>query len=72
MTLHQPVLAHAPIANRAGVFRLKALFSEARARESTDPKSSEDWAELAVEWHAMANLADRANGEISPIEGTKR
>jgi hypothetical protein len=65
MSLHQPVLAHAPIASRASVFRLKALFSEERARESTDQTSREDWEELAIEWHMMANLASGASGEIS-------
>jgi hypothetical protein len=68
MTLHQPVLAIPPIASRSGVFRLKAQFSEARARESTDPTSRRDWEELAIEWHMMANLAAGASGETSPIE----
>jgi hypothetical protein len=67
MTLHQPVLPNTPIAGRAGVFRLKALFSEERARESTDPTSREDWQELAIEWHMMANLAANANDESFPI-----
>ena len=68
MTLHQPALAHAPIASRAEVFRLKALFSEERARESTDQTFREDWQELAMEWHLMANLAAGAGSEIPPIK----
>jgi hypothetical protein len=71
MALHQPVLAKAPIASRSGVFRLKALFSEERARESTDQTSREDWQELAIEWHMMANLAEAA-GESSPIRDIRR
>ena len=70
MALHQPVLPHAPIASRAGVFRLKALFSEERARESTDQTSREDWEELAIEWHMMANLAE--GGERSTIHVVRR
>jgi hypothetical protein len=65
MTLHQPVLDAAPIASRASVFRLKALFSEERARESTDQTSREDWEELAMEWHMMASLAAGASDAIS-------
>jgi hypothetical protein len=72
MTLHQPVLPTAPIASRSGVFRLKALFSEERARESTDPTSRKDWEELAIEWHMMANLADGASGERSPLRVVRR
>ena len=52
------------------VEQLEALFSEQRARESTDPRSKHDWEELAIEWHMMANLAAGENGEISQIEVT--
>jgi hypothetical protein len=72
MALHQPVLPNAPTASRAGVFRLKALFSEERARESTDPTSRKDWEELAIEWHMMASLADHASGERSPLRVVRR
>ena len=72
MAQHQPVLPNAPIASRSGVFRLKALFSEERARESTDPTSRDDWQELAIEWHMMANLADGASGERSPVRVIRR
>jgi hypothetical protein len=68
MTLHEQILSSAPISDRSGIFRLKALFSEQRARESTNPTARQDWEELAIEWHMMANLAARANGEISQIE----
>ena len=68
MTLHEQILFSAPISDRSGIFRLKALFSEQRARESTNPTARQDWEELAIEWHMMANLAARANGEISQIE----
>jgi hypothetical protein len=44
---------------------LKALSSEQRARDSTDPTSKQDWEELAIEWHTIANLAARMNGEIA-------
>jgi hypothetical protein len=68
MTLREQTLSSAPISDRSGIFRLKALFSEQRARESTNPTAKQDWEELAIEWHMMANLAARANGEISQIE----
>jgi hypothetical protein len=70
MALHQSVLPNAPIASRSGVFRLKALFSEERARESADQASKKDWEELAIEWHMMASLA--AGGEISTIHLVRR
>jgi hypothetical protein len=68
MTLHQKTSASAPIPSRSEKFRLKALFSEQRARESTDQRSKCDWEELAIEWHMMANLAAGANGGSSQIE----
>jgi hypothetical protein len=60
MSLHPQLLANAPFADRSGVFRMKALFSEERARESSEPRSRSDWEELAIEWHMIANLADEA------------
>jgi len=63
MTLHSQPIASAPATTRSGTFRLKALFSERRARESIDPRSKHDWEELAIEWHMMANLATSTDGE---------
>ncbi len=65
MRLRQQILARTPLSDRSGVFRLKALSSEQRARDSTDPTSKQDWEELAIEWHTIANLAARMNGEIA-------
>jgi hypothetical protein len=60
MRLHPQLLAKAPVTSRSSIFRLKALFSEQRARESSEPRSRNDWEELAIEWHMMANLAAEA------------
>ena len=69
MTLHQQIhSAPTPIIDRSGIFRLNALLCEHRASESTDWKSKDDWAELAIEWHAMAYLAAKTNDEISQID----
>jgi hypothetical protein len=46
--------------SRSKIFRLKALECEQRARETTDPASKENWQELAIEWHAIANADDDA------------
>ena len=63
MTLHQQVPTSAPVTDRSDIFRLKALFCEERYRESSDPTSKQDWAELAIEWHTMAHFAARLNGD---------
>jgi hypothetical protein len=68
MTPHRKTSASTSIPNRSEKFRLKALFSEQRARESTNQQSKHDWEELAIEWHMMANLAAGANGDGSRIE----
>jgi len=59
MSLHPQILANAPIANRSGIFRMKALFCEQRAKESSESRSRSDWEELAIEWYT--NLADGEN-----------
>jgi hypothetical protein len=40
MTLQQQILPNAAVSDRSSVFRLKALFSEQRAQESTDPNQN--------------------------------
>ncbi len=68
MRLRQQILTRDTLCDRSGVFRLKALFSEQRARESIDPTSKQDWEELAIEWHTIANLSARLNSEATQIE----
>jgi hypothetical protein len=68
MTLHQPILTSAPTTDQSDVFRLRALFCEREARQSTDWTSKQDWEVLALECHMMAYLAARTNGEISQID----
>ena len=68
MTLHQQILTSAPTTDRSDVFRLRALFCERQARESTDWTSKQDWEVLAIECHTTAYLAARMNGESSQID----
>jgi hypothetical protein len=68
MRLHPQLLARAPVNNRSSIFRLKALFSEQRAKESREPRSRDDWEELAIEWHMLANLAADAKRESTQID----
>ena len=68
MSLHPQRLANAPSARRSGIFRLRALFSEQRAKQSSEPRARQDWEELAIEWHLMANLAAAAKGESGQID----
>jgi hypothetical protein len=50
-----------PFKSRTDMYRAKALDCEQRAREASDPTSKQDWEELAIEWHTMANFAAREN-----------
>jgi hypothetical protein len=63
MTLKQEISANALSPSPSEKLRLKALFSERRARESTDERSKRDWEELAIQWHTMANLVADATRE---------
>ena len=36
-------------------YRSRAIVSEGYAREATDPAVRDAWAEIAIEWHALAN-----------------
>jgi hypothetical protein len=45
---------------RAALCRLKAIASEQRAKDATDPTLRQDWEEMAIEWHLLANLTATA------------
>jgi len=36
-------------------YRLKALVCEQNAKDVTNPALKLGWAEIAIEWHALAN-----------------
>lgn len=42
---------------RHTLFRLKAIASELRAKQATDATERQNWEELAIEWHLLANRA---------------
>jgi hypothetical protein len=65
MRLHPQLMAKAPITSRSSIFHLKALFSEQRAKETSEPRSRDDWTELAIEWHTLANLTADGDKEHS-------
>ena len=50
--------------NIPGKYRHKALACEGLARNATDPATREAWAEIAIEWHALAN---RASDQPQPV-----
>jgi hypothetical protein len=57
-----------PSRNKTDMHRTKALACDQRASDSSDPTSKQDWEELAIEWHTMANFAARGSGEITLFE----
>jgi hypothetical protein len=38
-------------------YRLKALTCEQNAKDATEPVLRQEWTEVAIEWHALANRA---------------
>jgi hypothetical protein len=60
---------HPPFKSRADMYRAKALDCEQRAREASDPTSKQDWEELGIEWHTMANFAARENPLVDSESG---
>jgi hypothetical protein len=41
--------------NSSEKYRLKALVCEKCSLDATDPLIKAAWAEIAIEWHALAN-----------------
>jgi hypothetical protein len=46
-------------------FRYRAMCIEERARRASDPLLKQEWTDVAMEWHALANRAGKLSGEIS-------
>lgn len=57
-----------PFKIQSDIYRTKALACEQRASDASDPASKQDWEELAIEWHTMANFAARARGQVPLID----
>jgi hypothetical protein len=49
--------------SRTDNYRMKAIACERRASDASDRTSKQDWAELAIEWHAMAYRAARSSAK---------
>ncbi len=45
-------------------YRLKAIACEKSGREATDPAIRLAWADIAIEWHALANRAAQEETDI--------
>jgi len=44
---------------------LRALASEQRARDASDPAIRKEWEALAIEWHLLANTTEKMNNKVS-------
>ena len=49
-------------------YRLRAVQSEQRARNASDPLVKAEWNELAIEWHLLAGAVAQAAGEAPEID----
>jgi hypothetical protein len=50
------------MSNLSENFRLRELASEPRAREASAPIVKNNWVDLAIEWHLLANAIAEADG----------
>jgi len=44
---------------------LRALASEQRARDASDPTIKREWEALAFEWHQLAHIIEKGNQQRS-------
>jgi hypothetical protein len=59
-----------PMISLSDRYRFKALASERSAKDATDPALKLAWAEIAIEWHALANRVSQMSndGENSELD----
>jgi hypothetical protein len=67
-----PQLYDAPmvpgVVDPSSTYRLRALASEQRARESSDPAIKKEWADLAIQWDLIAHIAAELRGHVPRID----
>ena len=51
-------------------YRAQAVLCEQRAKETTDRGVRQQWEELAIQWHSMANQAVRLEDDAAPEDET--
>ncbi len=42
----------------------RALASEQRARDASDPAIKKEWEALAIEWHLLATMTEKATNKV--------
>jgi hypothetical protein len=52
----------------SSTYRFRALASEQRAREASDPAIKKEWEELAIQWHLIAHMAAELGGHVPRID----
>jgi hypothetical protein len=52
----------------SSTYRLRALASEQRAREASDPTTKKEWEDLAIQWHLIAHVAAELRGHALKID----
>jgi len=56
------------MAEPSSTYRLRALASEQRAREASDPAFKREWEDLAIQWHLIAHIAAELRGHLPRID----
>ena len=56
------------MAEQSATYRLRALASEQRAREASDPAIKKEWEDLAIQWHLIAHIAAELRGQRPRID----
>ena len=52
----------------SSTYRLRALASEQRASEASDPAIKREWEDLAIQWHLIAHIAAELRGHLPRID----
>jgi hypothetical protein len=52
----------------SSTYRLRALASEQRAREASDPAIKKEWEDLAIQWHLIAYITAEQRGHVPRID----
>ena len=63
-----PVYQSVPDLSLSRKYHLKAVGCEQCAEHASDRTTEQEWQELAVQWHSMADQAAKMLGDVSQHE----
>jgi hypothetical protein len=63
-----PAYQSVPELDLSAKYHLKAVGCEQQAEHATDQTTEQEWRQLAIQWHSMADQATAMSADLSRVD----